>query len=139
MEKRRCARTRCRGRQDGRFEEEQMDSLGERQTPHRIGMLVALVPGSVRQIAAVTARGIQRDRTRGPPGCRDPGSCPAAIAGYTTRLHNSTPVSPSSAAKESMPSKGLNTSSGAYPEDGNPSPAPGLMSATSTGTPFSSL
>src|SRR5262245_15557698 len=50
-------------------------------------------------------------------------------------LHNSTPVCPSSAAKYSLPSTGLNTSSGPYPDDGNPSPAPGLTSATSTGTP----
>ena len=51
MEKRRCGRARCRGRQDGRFDEEQIDDLRERQTPHRIGMPVALVDGSVRQIA----------------------------------------------------------------------------------------
>jgi hypothetical protein len=49
MEKRRCGRERCRGRQDGRFEEEQIDYLCEGQTPHRIGMLVAWVDGSVRQ------------------------------------------------------------------------------------------
>jgi len=51
MEKRRCGRARCRGRQDGGFEEEQINYLCERQTPHRIGTLVALVAGSVRQIA----------------------------------------------------------------------------------------
>ena len=51
MEKRRCGQARCRGRQDGGFEEEQINYLCERQTPHRIGMLVALVDGSVRQIA----------------------------------------------------------------------------------------
>jgi hypothetical protein len=51
MEKRRYGRARCRGRQDGRFEEKQIDYLCEGQTPHRIGMLVASVDGSVRQIA----------------------------------------------------------------------------------------
>ena len=51
MEKRRCGRARCRGRQDGRFEEGQVDGVCERQTPLRIGILVALVDGSVRQIA----------------------------------------------------------------------------------------
>jgi hypothetical protein len=33
------------------LEEEQIDYLCKRQTPHRSGMLVALVAGSVRQIA----------------------------------------------------------------------------------------
>jgi hypothetical protein len=47
----RCGRARCRVRQDGRFEEEQIDYLCERQTPHRIGMFVALLDGSVRRLA----------------------------------------------------------------------------------------